>query len=190
MIFFKRHAPSNTWNWFLELLLIANSRLRVPRNILTFCVSHLPLIYLNLTHPILVRARHGSGTVGSHMSLTPTQWQKRHPCRCPSTWMSHPAWSLRHCNRGLQYKFQAMNEKAPRKNQESELYNNQNQDFMKDLVQEGNPGVERAKELQLFTKIQVRSCQDQRRSQLWYMLIQLQTNFRCFNTFQNICVDM
>lgn len=175
MIFFKRHAPSNTWNWFLKLLLFANSRLRVPKNILTFCVSHLPLIYLNLTHPILVRARHGSGTVGSHMSLTPTQWQKRHPCRCPSTWMSHPAWSLRHCNRGLQYKFQAMNEKAPRKNQESELYNNQNQDFMKDLVQEGNPGVERAKELQLFTKIQVRSCQDQRRSQLWYMLIQLQT---------------
>ena len=174
------------WNSFL----FANSRLRVPRNILTFCVSHLPLIYFNLAHPILVRARHGSGTVGSHMSLTPTQWRKRHPCRCPSTWMSHPAWSLRHCNRGLQYKLQAMNEKAPRKDQESELYNNQN-NFHEEF---GARRKSRSRKSQIAAnfskKAKVRSCQDQRRSQLWYMLIQLQTNFRWFNTVQNICVDM
>ena len=57
---------------------------------------HLILVIANMATSQYGRARHGGGTVGCHMSLTPAQWRKPHPCRCPSTWMSHPAWSLRH----------------------------------------------------------------------------------------------
>lgn len=62
------------------------------------CVASTLIYHIaNLATSQYGRASHGGGTVGCHMSLTPAQWRKRHPCRCPSTWMSHPAWSLRHC---------------------------------------------------------------------------------------------